>query len=115
MLDDASSDLDFVRLPLENCRASNIISELRFVRLTKQLNSSKYGRAAAVSSVASKHTLSELQAMHARAHLGWAKVNRVRQVDAASAPSKDTAGWHAFVATQRRARPSPSMAQISEM
>ena len=90
-----------VLISLRKSRASNIMSELRFARITKHMMSSKFGRAASSSSMACKHTLAELSAMHARATTRWEQEEAVPKIDAPSWSAKASSGWHSFLKQQR--------------
>ena len=86
---------------IRKCRATNIMSELRFSRILKHLMSSVFGRAANASTMASKHVLAEFSAMHARAVAAWENLEAVPAADIKLFSPKASSGWHLYLAEQR--------------
>lgn len=87
---------------LQKCRATNVMSELRFARLTKHMVPNRYGRAPSIPSMATKHTLAELASMQHRAVAKWEKEEAVPKIDAPEWTSKASSSWHAFFKAKRR-------------
>jgi hypothetical protein len=63
------------------CRATNIVSELRFSRILKHVISSVFARAANASTMASKHVLAEFASMHSRAATAWEEAEAIPAAD----------------------------------
>jgi len=102
LLDDTTDACCIVRESFEQCPASNIMSELRFARIKKLLASGVSGRAHAASTMASKHVLSELAAVHARA---CDRLGRFRPEPVPPAPDpspKAKSSWHKFLSQKRK-------------
>ena len=90
------------RASFESCRATNVMSELRFARTSKHLAASKFGRACSLSTVASKHLLSELGFLHNQALDSWENSHPRPHIDAALKSDKAVSSWHRFVAEKRK-------------
>ena len=113
LLDSSHRAHQLVYTTFRRCRATNIVSELQFARVQKQLLSSKVGRAPSISSVASKHLLSEFAAMHGRAVDEWERLNpHVDLNDTPPPSSKACSGWHVFFADHRGS--SETMGQLGQ-
>ena len=76
MAREGSAAYEAVVSSLMRCKATNMMSELRFARTTQHMMSSKYGPAASISSMASKHALAELSSLHGHAVVKWEKEDR---------------------------------------
>jgi hypothetical protein len=103
LLDPATLPHKRARASFQSCRATNIMSELRFARTTKHLATSKVGRACSLSTVASKHLLSELSSLHNQALDSWESRHPRPHIDVAAKSSKAGSSWHHFVAERRKA------------
>jgi len=110
LLDETSPHHKRARACFEHCRATNIMSETRFARVTKLLNTSKFGRACSASTVASKHFLSEFSSMHKQAVEAWARKHPMPLIEDSRRSKKASSGWHEYLAEGRRT--GMSMAQI---
>ena len=86
---------------IHKCRATNIMSELKFSRILKHLMSSVFGRAADASTMASKHLLAEFASMHSRSVAEWEKLEAVPAADIKLFSAKAKSGWHLYLAEQR--------------
>lgn len=80
-------------------RATNIMSELRFSRITMHMMSSKFVRAASASTMASKHMPAELAALHGRAVQAWEQEEGVPVGNFAEFTPK--VAWRAWAAQVR--------------
>ena len=83
------------------CRATNIMSELRFSRILKHLISSVFARAANASTMASKHVLAEFASMHSRAATAWEEAEAIPAADIRFFTPNASSGWHLYLADQR--------------
>ena len=86
---------------ISKCRATNIMSELKFSRILKHLMSSVFGRAADASTMASKHLLAEFASMHPRSVAEWEKSEAVPAADIKLFSPMAKSGWHLYLAEQR--------------
>ena len=86
---------------IRKCRATNIMSELKFSRILKHLMSSVFGRAADASTMASKHLLAEFASMHSRSVAEWEKSEAVPAADIKLFSPMAKSGWHLYLAEQR--------------
>ena len=111
ILDETSMVHRLIRHSLSQVRATNVMSELRFSRVQKHMGSSKFGRACSVSTLASKHFLSEFSAMHGRAAATWDKEHPA-QSWVKPHSSKLQSGWHAYF-RDHRAKHKASMADAA--
>ena len=95
------------------CRATNIMSELRFSRILKHVISSVFARAANASTMASKHVLAEFASMHSRAATAWEEAEAIPAADIRFSTPKASSGWHLYLADQRAL--GINMAEIGSM
>ena len=86
---------------IRKCRATNIMSELKFSPILKHLMSSVFARAANASTMASKHVLAEFASMHSRAATAWEEADAVPAADIKLFSAKAKSGWHLYLAEQR--------------
>ena len=113
LLDPTSRANRVVRSSIESVRATNIVSELRFGRISKQMVTSKFGRAASSSTLASKHVLSELSSMHGRAMDAWeAKQLPEEAMAGVRVSTQACTGWHLYL-QELRGKKAGSMAEIA--
>lgn len=101
MLVEGSDANRLVTDSINKCRATNIMSELKFSRIIKHLMSSVFGRATGVSTMAGEHFMAESSSTHSRAVAAWEKADVVPKADIKLFSPMAKSGRHLYLSEQR--------------